>query len=126
SAQPRQPENHHDLHPLRSGENDQRGEESFGFRLNLIKRQQTQEGRGKSPPFAFFATCKTSYFLTSSFFTSSFLTTAMASFRSLTPAFEAAIEPVRLSRASPGLWKPSEFSAVQYSHRTWASSCFSL
>jgi hypothetical protein len=49
---------------------------------------------------------------------SHFLTIAMASLSILTPALEAAIDSVRLSRARPGLWKPSEFSAVQYSHNT--------
>lgn len=48
---------------------------------------------------------------------------ASSSLRSLMPACEASIERVSDSRASSGLWKPSEFSAVHHSQYRLASYC---
>ena len=41
---------------------------------------------------------------------------------SLIPSWEALSDLARDSRARVGLWKPSEFSAVQHSQRIWAVS----
>lgn len=40
------------------------------------------------------------------------------------PFWASSMEPVKDSRARPGLWKPSEFSAVQNSQRMWAFRCW--
>ncbi len=50
---------------------------------------------------------------------------AIASEISLIPFFDYSMDFVSDSRASDGLWKPSEFSAVHHSHRTWAFWCCS-
>ncbi len=44
----------------------------------------------------------------------------IASLMTLMPAMDSSTDFVSDSRASSGLWKPSEFSAVQYSQRMWA------